>query len=59
MKRNSPNDFQSLDDITHLDEKLVDKRHDKRAHAKKQRRNRHYERQFLKQVGVLLNVDDE
>lgn len=48
MKRNSPNDFHSLDDLSELDEKLVDKREDKRASAKKLRRNRHYEKQFLK-----------
>lgn len=47
MKRNSPKDFTSWDDLTHLDEKLVDKRQDKRAQAKRLRRNRHYERQFL------------
>mgnify|MGYP003505083743 CR=1 FL=1 len=44
MKRNSPNDFNSLDDLSELD----DKRQDKRASAKKLRRNRHYEKQFLK-----------
>lgn len=38
MKRNSPNDFSSLDDLSALDEKLVDKRQDKRATAKKLRR---------------------
>lgn len=48
MKRNSPNDFNSLDDLSELDDKLVDKRQDKRASAKKLRRNRHYEKQFLK-----------
>jgi len=48
MKRNSPNDFSSLDDLNELHEKLVDKRQDKRLNAKKLRRNRHYEKQFLK-----------
>lgn len=48
MKRNSPNDFQSLDDLSALDEKLVDKRQAKRADARKLRRNRHYQKQFLK-----------
>lgn len=48
MKRNSPNDFHTLDDLSELDDKLVDKRQDKRASAKKLRRNRHYEKQFLK-----------
>jgi len=48
MKRNSPNDFSTLDDLSELSEKLVDKRQGKRAQAKKLRRNRHYEKQFLK-----------
>ena len=48
MKRNTPNDFSTLDDLSELSEKLVDKRQEKRAQAKKLRRNRHYEKQFLK-----------
>lgn len=48
MKRNSPNDFHSLDDLSALDEKLLDKRLDKRAGDRKRRRNRHYQKQFLK-----------
>jgi hypothetical protein len=55
MKRNSPNDFSSLDDLSELSEKLVDKRQDKRAQAKKLRRNRHYEKQFLK---LAKHLDD-
>jgi len=39
---------QSLDDLSRLDELVVDKRLGQRANAKKNRRNRHYERQFLK-----------
>lgn len=54
MKRNSPNDFSSLDDLSELHEKLVDKRQEKRVNAKKLRRNRHYEKQFLKLADRLI-----
>ena len=47
-KRSSPNDIQSLEDLSRLDEIVVDKRQGQRANAKKNRRNRHYEKQFLK-----------
>ena len=57
MKRNSPNDFSTLDDLSELNEKLVDKRQDKRSTAKKLRRNRHYERQFLKLAHQLSDTD--
>ena len=48
MKRNSPNDIGSLDDLSRLSEVVVDKRLGKRAAAKKSRRNRHYENQFIR-----------
>lgn len=57
MKRSSPNNVHALDDLTHLDELVVDKRQDKRETRKKLRRNRHYERQFLKLAG-RLGVDE-
>ena len=47
-KRNSPNDIQEIDDLNRLGEIVVDKRNGKRADAKKSRRNRHYEKQFIK-----------
>jgi hypothetical protein len=47
-KRNSPLDIQSLDDLTRIDEIVVDKRQGKRANAKRSRRNRHYGKQFIK-----------
>lgn len=47
-RRSSPNDIQTLDDLSRLDELVVDKRLGQRANAKKNRRNRHYEKQFLK-----------
>ena len=48
VKRNSPNDVKSLDDLSRLGEIVVDKRNGKRADAKKNRRNRHYENQFIR-----------
>ena len=42
-RRNSPNDIRELGDLSRLAELVVDKRHGKRAAARKNRRNRHYE----------------
>ena len=47
-RRNSPNDFKALEDLSRLSEIVVDKRSGKRADARGNRRNRHYEKQFLK-----------
>ena len=47
-RRNSPNDIRELGDLSRLAELVVDKRHGKRAAAKKNRRNRHYEKQFIR-----------
>ena len=47
-KRNSPNEIQTLDDLTMIDEIVVDKRHAKRSSDKKGRRDRHYKNQFIK-----------
>ena len=49
-KRNSPNDFKEIDDLNRLDEIVVDKRDSKRANARRGRRNRHYDKQFIKTV---------
>ena len=49
-RRNSPNDFQQLDDLNRLGEIVVDKRQGKRANARGERRNRHYEKQFIRNV---------
>ena len=48
MKRNSPKDINQLDDLNRLNEIVSDKRLAKRATEKKNRRNRHYEKQFIK-----------
>lgn len=59
-KRNSPNEVQTLDDLSHLDVIIVDKRNDQRADAKKHRRNRHYERQFIRNaIGRVLPDERE
>jgi hypothetical protein len=47
-KRNSPRDVQGLADLSRLSEIVIDKRIAKRAIAKKSRRNRHYENQFVR-----------
>ena len=49
-KRNSPNDIKEIDDLNRLGEIVVDKRKSKRADARKSRRNRHYEKQFIKEA---------
>ena len=47
-RRNSPNQIQDLADLSQLDEIVIDKRLGQRAQAKKSRRNRHYEKQFIR-----------
>ncbi|OGX89078.1 hypothetical protein BEN47_08090 [Hymenobacter lapidarius] len=47
-KRNSPNDIREIDDLNRFGEIVVDKRNGKRANAKRSRRNRHYDKQFIK-----------
>jgi hypothetical protein len=46
--RNSPNQIRTLDDLSHLNEIVIDKRRTQRSIAKKSRRNRHYEKQFIR-----------
>ena len=47
-RRNSPNDIRDLDDLSRMTDLVVDKRQGQRAAAKKNRRNRHYEKQFVR-----------
>ncbi len=47
-KRNSPNDIKEIDDLNRLKDIVNDKRNQKRAVEKKTRRDRHYEKQFIK-----------
>ena len=47
-QRNSPTAIADLNDLSHLDELVVDKRFGQRSSAKKNRRNRHVEKQFIR-----------
>lgn len=47
-RRNSPQSIQNLDDLSGLDRVVLDKRLGQRSSAKKNRRNRHYEKQFIR-----------
>ncbi len=55
-KRSSIKQVINPDQLSNLNELVVDKRYGKRAKAKKARRNRHYEKQFLRNAvtsGIL------
>lgn len=56
-RRNSTRDFQGLDDLNSLSRLVVDKRQQQRASAKKNRRNRHYEKQFIRNVLTQHSVE--
>jgi hypothetical protein len=53
-RRNSPNVIQDLEDLSQLHEVVIDKRGAQRAIAKKSRRNRHYEKQFIRNTLARL-----
>lgn len=57
-KRSSLQQVSSADQLSNLDELVVDKRYGKRAKAKKARRNRHYEKQFLRNAITTGLVTD-
>lgn len=48
-RRTSMNDVSNLDQLNDLERIVVDKRNEKRASAKKERRNRHYVKVLIKQ----------
>jgi len=47
-RRNSPNDIPDLGELSRLADFIFDKRQGQRASAKRHRRNRHYEKQFIR-----------
>jgi hypothetical protein len=47
-KLNGADHFKALDDLSRMAEVVVDKRFGQRSNAKKNRRNRHVENQFLR-----------
>ena len=59
-KRTSPNAIQHANDLSQLGNIVQDKRNGKRSGAKKGRRNRHYEKQLIRNAlsAGLLNAGD-
>jgi hypothetical protein len=59
-KRTSPNAIQDANDLSQLGNIVQDKRNGKRSGAKKSRRNRHYEKQLIRNAlsAGLLNAAD-
>lgn len=60
-KRTSPNAIQDANDLSQLGNIVQDKRNGKRSGAKKGRRNRHYEKQLIRNAlsAGLLNAADD
>ena len=62
-KRNSPNDFKNLDDLNDLETIVVYKRNIKRKTEKRNRRDRHYNKLFikiaLKNYSEDINLEEE
>ncbi|MBT8515086.1 hypothetical protein G6725_05230 [Polynucleobacter paneuropaeus] len=59
--RNSPSQIRDLDDLSQLSDIVSDKRRGQRSLAKKSRRNRHYEKQFIRNtlMRAPTNPDQE
>ena len=61
-KRTSVNAIQDIHDLSQLATIVVDKRNGKRSGAKKGRRNRHYEKQLIRNAmstGVLKDTNSQ
>lgn len=57
-RRDSPNQIQDLDDLSQLNDIVTDKRRGQRSIAKKSRRNRHYEKQFIRNTVMRTGMSD-
>jgi hypothetical protein len=57
-RRNSPNAIPDLGELSRLADFVFDKRQGQRASAKKHRRNRHYEKQFIRNTLAHLPQPD-
>lgn len=58
-RRDSPRNIKNLEDLSSLDKFVADKRLGQRSMAKKNRRNRHYEKQFIRNaLSFELTKDD-
>jgi hypothetical protein len=60
-RRNSPSQIRDLDDLSQLSDIVCDKRRGQRSLAKKSRRNRHYEKQFIRNTVMRpsINLSEE
>jgi len=56
-RRNSPNQIQDLNDLSQLSDIVSDKRRGQRSLAKKSRRNRHYEKQFIRNTVLRTPIN--
>jgi ribosomal protein L15E len=56
-RRNSPNQIQDLDSLSQLSDIVSDKRRGQRSLAKKSRRNRHYEKQFIRNTVMRASIN--
>ena len=57
-RRDSPNQIQDLEDLSRLNELVTDKRRGQRSTAKKSRRNRHYEKQFIRNTVMRILIHE-
>jgi len=57
-RRNAPNQIQGLDDLSQLNDIVSDKRRGQRSVAKKSRRNRHYEKQFIRNTVMKYSTNE-
>ena len=58
-KRTSINDVNRMEDLNELDRLVKDKRNEKRADAKKNRRNRHYVNLLIRQQLTHGDLDGD
>jgi ribosomal protein L15E len=56
-RRNSPNQIQDLDSLSQISDIVSDKRRGQRSLAKKSRRNRHYEKQFIRNTVMRASIN--
>jgi hypothetical protein len=57
-RRNSLNQTQDFADLSQLSDIVSDKRRGQRSLAKKSRRNRHYEKQFIRNTVMRTSTND-
>lgn len=57
-RRNSPNDIPDLGELSRLADFAFEKRQGQRASSKRHRRNRHYEKQFIRNTLAHLPQAD-